>query len=49
MDWLRMFDEAVRVRGGASHLENLGALMHSRMFFKPGETDLVAMQHIFRV
>jgi saccharopine dehydrogenase (NADP+, L-glutamate forming) len=49
MDWLRLFDESVKTTPGSTHVENLVAVMQGRLVYQPGETDLVVMQHIFKV
>ena len=49
MQFLQFFNEKEIIRTLRSHIENLAIAMQDKMGFKEGQTDFIAMQHIFRV
>jgi len=49
LKWLGVFDPSLKIMRNVAHVHNFAAHLQTKMNYLPGETDLVAMQHIFKI
>lgn len=47
--WMGVFDTKLKIMRDVPHVHNFAAHLQTLMNYKTGETDLVAMQHIFKI
>ncbi|CAD8093671.1 unnamed protein product [Paramecium sonneborni] len=49
LKWMGVFDPKNLILNNVAHVHNFAAHLQTLMNYKQGETDLVAMQHIFKI
>lgn len=49
LKYFRFLEDESKTSASKSRIENFTALLEKKLALAPGETDMVAMQHIFKI